>query len=49
MPFLKNPITGKWTTKQRLKALDVLQKSNKLSDAELTKIKKIIHEIISGE
>lgn len=45
MPFCKNPITGKWTTKQRLKALELLRKSNKLSDKELNKIS----EIISGE
>lgn len=49
MPFVKNPITEKWTTKQRLKALELLQKSNKLSDKELKLISKMIQEVISGE
>lgn len=49
MPFVKNPITGKWATKQRLKALELLQKSNKLSDKELKLISKMIQEVISGE
>lgn len=49
MPFVKNPITGKWTAKQRLKALELLQKSNKLSDKELKLISKMIQEVISGE
>lgn len=49
MPFVKNLITGKWTTKQRLKALELLQKSNKLSDKELKLISKMIQEVISGE
>mgnify|MGYP000079898385 FL=1 len=49
MPFVKNPITGKWSTKQRLKALELLHKSNKLTDKEHTQISKMIQKVISGE